>query len=153
MFSRQVQELFKVGYGEVYHVQAPSSRERRHFFEDLILNQAAKAPASKKKSSETNCIFFLWRTLLNLTLKANSWLPPKAPHSLEVLPIAPPPPPRQLAEQEAQKLAVQEEDTLRELRLFLRDVTNRLSQDKRFKAFTKPVDLEEVVIPLLFIKC
>lgn len=58
MFSRQVQELFKVGYGEVYHVQAPSSRERRHFFEDLILNQAAKAPASKKKSSETNCIFF-----------------------------------------------------------------------------------------------
>uniref|UniRef100_A0A3Q2Y4F3 ATPase family AAA domain-containing protein 2 n=1 Tax=Hippocampus comes TaxID=109280 RepID=A0A3Q2Y4F3_HIPCM len=113
----EVQELFKMGYGEVYHVQAPSSRERRNFFEDLILNQAAKAPASKKKST---------------------------PHSLEVLPIAPPPPPRQLAEQEARKLAVQEEDTLRELRLFLRDVTNRLSQDKRFKAFTKPVDLEEV---------
>lgn len=64
----------------------------------------------------------------------------------EVLPIAPPPPPRQLTEEEMQRLDEQEEDTLRELRLFLRDVTNRLSQDKRFKAFTKPVDLEEVVV-------
>lgn len=64
--------------------------------------------------------------------------------ALEVLPVAPPPPPRQLSEQEMQKLEEQEEDTLRELRLFLRDVTNRLAQDKRFKAFTKPVDTEEV---------
>lgn len=81
-------------------------------------------------------------------------------HALEVLPVAPPPPPRQLTEEEIQKLEEQEEDTLRELRLFLRDVTNRLSQDKRFKAFTKPVDLEEVCccavsqyifIPFLFV--
>lgn len=63
---------------------------------------------------------------------------------LEVLPVAPPPPPRQLTEQEQQLLEDQEEDTLRELRLFLRDVTNRLAQDKRFKVFTRPVDLEEV---------
>ncbi|XP_061144051.1 ATPase family AAA domain-containing protein 2-like isoform X1 [Syngnathus typhle] len=117
--SFEVQELFKADYGEVYYVLVPSKQERRHFFEDLILNQAAKAPVSKRKSPA---------------------------HSLEVLPVAPPPPPppRQLVEQEAQKLAEQEEDTLRELRLFLRDVTNRLSHDKRFKAFTKPVDLEEV---------
>lgn len=58
--------------------------------------------------------------------------------------MAPPPPPRQLTEEESRRLDEQEEDTLRELRLFLRDVTNRLSQDKRFKAFTKPVDLDEV---------
>lgn len=64
--------------------------------------------------------------------------------ALDVLPLAPPPTPRQLSEQEQQKLEEQEEDTLRELRLFLRDVTNRLAQDKRFKAFTKPVDTEEV---------
>lgn len=64
--------------------------------------------------------------------------------ALEVLPVAPPLPPRMLTEKEQQRLEEQEEDTLRELRLFLRDVTNRLSQDKRFKAFTKPVDLEEV---------
>lgn len=69
-------------------------------------------------------------------------------NALDVLPVAPPPPPRQLTEEETQRLEEQEEDTLRELRLFLRDVSNRLSQDKRFKAFTKPVDLEEVVVPL-----
>ncbi|TNN36157.1 ATPase family AAA domain-containing protein 2 [Liparis tanakae] len=115
--SAEVQELFRVEYGEVFHVQTPTRRERRNFFEDLLLNQAAKAPASKKKAA----------------LKA-----------LEVLPVAAPPPPRQLTEEETRRLEEQEEDTLRDLRLFLRDVTNRLSQDKRFKAFTKPVDLGEV---------
>ncbi|XP_044214313.1 ATPase family AAA domain-containing protein 2-like isoform X2 [Thunnus albacares] len=115
--SAEVQELFRVEYGEVFLVPVPTSRERRNFFEDLILNQAAKAPASKRKA---------------------------VLHALEVLPVAPPPPPRQLTKEEVQRLEEQEENTLRELRLFLRDVTNRLSQDKRFKAFTKPVDLEEV---------
>lgn len=66
--------------------------------------------------------------------------------ALEVLPVAPPLPPRQLTEEEAKRLEEQEEDTLRELRLFLRDITTRLSTDKRFKAFLKPVDLEEVLL-------
>uniref|UniRef100_A0A8C7KW95 ATPase family AAA domain-containing protein 2 n=1 Tax=Oncorhynchus kisutch TaxID=8019 RepID=A0A8C7KW95_ONCKI len=110
----EVQDLFCAEYGEVLQVQVPTPQERRNFFDDLILNQAAKAPASQKKAA------------------------------LEVLPVAPPLPPRMLTEKEQQRLEEQEEDTLRELRLFLRDVTNRLSQDKRFKAFTKPVDLEEV---------
>ncbi|XP_073782714.1 ATPase family AAA domain-containing protein 2 isoform X1 [Danio rerio] len=113
----EVQDLFHVEYGEVFDVPLPSRDERLRFFEDLILNQAAKAPASKREA----------------VLQA-----------LEVLPVAPPPPPRLLTKQELQKLEEQEEDTLRELRLFLRDVTNRLAQDKRFKAFTKPVDTEEV---------
>uniref|UniRef100_A0A8C7HPE7 ATPase family AAA domain-containing protein 2 n=1 Tax=Oncorhynchus kisutch TaxID=8019 RepID=A0A8C7HPE7_ONCKI len=113
----EVQDLFCAEYGEVLQVQVPTPQERRNFFDDLILNQAAKAPASQKKA----------------VLAA-----------LEVLPVAPPLPPRMLTEKEQQRLEEQEEDTLRELRLFLRDVTNRLSQDKRFKAFTKPVDLEEV---------
>lgn len=73
---------------------------------------------------------------------------PSVLNALEVLPVAPPPPLRQLTEEETQRLEEQEEDTLRELRLFLRNVTNRLSQDKRFKAFTKPVDLEEVTLSL-----
>uniref|UniRef100_A0A8C1IHD7 ATPase family AAA domain-containing protein 2 n=1 Tax=Cyprinus carpio TaxID=7962 RepID=A0A8C1IHD7_CYPCA len=113
----EVQDLFHVEYGEVFNVPLPSWEERLRFFEDLILNQAAKAPASKREA----------------VLQA-----------LEVLPAAPPLPPRQISEQELQKLEEQEEDTLRELRLFLRDITNRLAQDKRFKAFTKPVDTEEV---------
>ncbi|XP_029959269.1 ATPase family AAA domain-containing protein 2 isoform X2 [Salarias fasciatus] len=115
--SLEVQELFRTEYGEVFHVRVPTSRERRDFFEDLILHQAAKAPASRKKA----------------VLQA-----------LEVLPVAPAPPPRPLTPEELRRLEEQEEATLRELRLFLRNVTNRLSQDKRFKAFTKPVDLEEV---------
>lgn len=63
---------------------------------------------------------------------------------LEILPLAPSPPPPQLSEQELLRLEEQEEDVLRELRLFLRNVTERLSLDRRFRTFTKPVDIEEV---------
>ena len=45
-------------YGEVFPVPVPSSRERRNFFEDLILNQAAKAPASKKKAGKKRHLRF-----------------------------------------------------------------------------------------------
>lgn len=51
LFS-QVQELFRIEYGEVFCVRVPNSRERRKFFEDVILNQAAKAPTSKKKAGK-----------------------------------------------------------------------------------------------------
>uniref|UniRef100_A0A674CHK1 ATPase family AAA domain-containing protein 2 n=1 Tax=Salmo trutta TaxID=8032 RepID=A0A674CHK1_SALTR len=113
----EIQTLFRLEYGEVHSIQIPTQQERRKFFENLILSQAARAPASKKKALM---------------------------HAMEVLPLAPPPPPRQMSERECLRLEEQEEDTLRELRLFLRNVTERLSQDKRFKAFTKPVDIEEV---------
>ncbi|XP_050796542.1 ATPase family AAA domain-containing protein 2 isoform X6 [Gopherus flavomarginatus] len=113
----EVQELFVDDYGEVFNIQLPKNEERRKFFEDLILNQAAKPPESKKKA----------------VLQA-----------LEVLPVAPPPEPRQLTVEEVKRLEEQEEDTLRELRIFLRNVTHRLAIDRRFRAFTKPVDLDEV---------
>nr|XP_028592039.1 ATPase family AAA domain-containing protein 2 isoform X1 [Podarcis muralis] len=113
----EVQELFDKAYGEVFDVCLPSADERRKFFENLILHQAAKQPASKKKA----------------VLQA-----------LEVLPVAAAPEPRQLTEEEVKQLEGQEEDTLRELRIFLRNVTHRLAVDKRFRAFTKPVDLHEV---------
>lgn len=63
---------------------------------------------------------------------------------MEVLPLAPPPPARKMSAQEHLRLEEQEEDVLRELRLFLRNITERLSLDRRFKAFTKPVNIEEV---------
>lgn len=62
----------------------------------------------------------------------------------EVLPVAEAPCPRVLSVEEQRRLAEQEENTLRELRLFLRDVTKRLATDKRFNIFSKPVDIEEV---------
>jgi glycerophosphoryl diester phosphodiesterase len=63
---------------------------------------------------------------------------------LEELPRAAPPEPRQLTATELKKLQSQEEVTLRELRLFLRDVLNKLGRDRKFVIFTKPVDEEEV---------
>lgn len=63
---------------------------------------------------------------------------------MEVLPFAPTPPPRQLSEPELQKARQDEENTMRELRIFLRDVNAKLFQDRRFKEFSKPVDLIEV---------
>uniref|UniRef100_A0A672YEY5 ATPase family AAA domain containing 2 n=1 Tax=Sphaeramia orbicularis TaxID=375764 RepID=A0A672YEY5_9TELE len=113
----EVQSLFRVQYGEVYTVGVPTKQERTDFFKDLILNQAAEAPPTNHKTLAQD---------------------------LEVLPLAPPPPPRQLSEQERLRLEEQEEDILRELRLFLRNVTERLFLDPRFKAFTEPVDEDEV---------
>ncbi|XP_042321587.1 ATPase family AAA domain-containing protein 2 isoform X2 [Sceloporus undulatus] len=113
----EVQDLFAKDYGEVFDVYSPNVEERRKFFKDLLLHQAVKPPASKKKA---------------------------VLQSLEILPVALPPEPRQLTEEEIKQLEEQEEDTLRELRIFLRSVTHRLAIDKRFRAFTKPVDLHEV---------
>ncbi|XP_042070500.1 ATPase family AAA domain-containing protein 2-like [Haplochromis burtoni] len=113
----EIQSLFREDYGEVYVLRVPTQQERTSFFQDLILNQAAEAPPSKRKTLS---------------------------QAMEVLPLAPPPPPRKMSEQEHLRLEEQEEDVLRELRLFLRNITERLSLDRRFKAFTKPVDIEEV---------
>lgn len=62
----------------------------------------------------------------------------------EILPVAEDPGSRVLSAEEQRRLAEQEENMLRELRLFLRDVTKRLATDKRFNIFSKPVDIEEV---------
>ncbi|XP_052016380.1 ATPase family AAA domain-containing protein 2 isoform X2 [Apodemus sylvaticus] len=113
----EVQELFTHDYGEIFNVQLPNEEERTKFFEDLILKHAAKPPVSQKKA----------------VLQA-----------LEVLPVAPPPEPRPLTAEELKRLEEQEEDTFRELRIFLRNITHRLAIDKRFRVFTKPVDPDEV---------
>ncbi|XP_038666245.1 ATPase family AAA domain-containing protein 2-like isoform X3 [Scyliorhinus canicula] len=115
--AEEVKKMFVCHYGEVFNVELPSHKERKKFFEDLILKQAAKPPPPKKKP----------------VLQA-----------LEVLPVAPPLEPQRLSKDEVKRLEEEEECTLRELRLFLRDVTHRLANDKRFRAFTKPVDFEEV---------
>jgi len=70
--------------------------------------------------------------------------PPQSARCEEVLPEAEAPGPRVLSTEEQRRLAEQEENTLRELRLFLRDVTKRLATDKRFNIFSKPVDIDEV---------
>lgn len=69
---------------------------------------------------------------------------------LEVLPFAPTPPPRQLTEAELKKVRQDEENTMRELRIFLRDVHAKLMMDRRFKEFSKPVDLLEVHFEIIW---
>lgn len=71
-----------------------------------------------------------------------------AQKALEVLPKAPPPEPRKLTDNELKRLNQQEEATMRELRLFLRDVLNKLGRDRKFQIFAKPVDEEEVSVCL-----
>lgn len=62
----------------------------------------------------------------------------------EVLREASPPRQRDLTAQESKSLLQEEEAVLRELRLFLREITWKLLADRKFKEFSKPVDLEEV---------
>ncbi|XP_077365895.1 ATPase family AAA domain-containing protein 2B isoform X2 [Festucalex cinctus] len=116
LLSDEVRSMFQKAYGEVVTLQPPGDRERRSFFSDLLLVQAAKAPPRLRNTGRCE----------------------------EVLPVAEAPGPRVLSAEEQRRLAEQEENTLRELRLFLRDVTKRLATDKRFNIFSKPVDIEEV---------
>uniref|UniRef100_A0A8C7GCR1 ATPase family AAA domain-containing protein 2 n=1 Tax=Oncorhynchus kisutch TaxID=8019 RepID=A0A8C7GCR1_ONCKI len=114
---QEVKLMFQTTYGEVVSLSSPGEEDRRRFFMDLLLVQAARAPSHRRH---------------------------KALLCEEVLPVAEVPGPRVLSHEEQLRLADQEENTLRELRLFLRDVTKRLAIDKRFNIFSKPVDIEEV---------
>uniref|UniRef100_U3JG47 Bromo domain-containing protein n=1 Tax=Ficedula albicollis TaxID=59894 RepID=U3JG47_FICAL len=118
MFSDLPEEVsLLIQYEEVFYIQRPSEEDRLRFFKGLILDEAAMPPPRRKQA---------------------------ALRALEVLPLALPCPARELSEAEKQRMEDQEENTLRELRLFLRDVTKRLATDKRFNIFSKPVDIEEV---------
>uniref|UniRef100_A0A8C8DNL8 ATPase family AAA domain-containing protein 2 n=1 Tax=Oryzias sinensis TaxID=183150 RepID=A0A8C8DNL8_9TELE len=111
--SDEVRSMFQKAYGEVVVLCPLGEEERRSFFSDLLLVQAARPNRKKQRCNE-------------------------------VLQVAEAPGQRVLSAEERRRLAEQEENTLRELRLFLRDVTKRLATDKRFSIFSKPVDIEEV---------
>ncbi|KAJ3583061.1 hypothetical protein NHX12_034506 [Muraenolepis orangiensis] len=112
----QVKSLFQRAFGEVVTLSPPAEDQRKNFFSDLLLVQAVRPPTRTRTAERCT----------------------------EVLPVAQAPAPRVLSAEEQRRLAEQEDDTLRELRLFLRDVTKRLATDKRFSIFSKPVDIEEV---------
>uniref|UniRef100_A0A3P9JWF6 ATPase family AAA domain-containing protein 2 n=1 Tax=Oryzias latipes TaxID=8090 RepID=A0A3P9JWF6_ORYLA len=114
--SDEVRSMFQKAYGEVVILCPLGEEERRNFFSDLLLVQAARPPPRLRSTERCN----------------------------EVLQVAEAPGQRVLSAEEQRRLAEQEENTLRELRLFLRDVTKRLATDKRFSIFSKPVDIEEV---------
>ncbi|CAL8394639.1 unnamed protein product [Arctogadus glacialis] len=115
--SEEVKCLFQRAFGEVVTLSPPGEEERKNFFSDLLLVQAVRPPPRPRATVERGA---------------------------EVLPVAEAPGPRALSAEEQWRLAEQEENTQRELRLFLRDVTKRLATDKRFSIFSKPVDIDEV---------
>ena len=65
------------------------------------------------------------------------------------LPLAPPPKSRQLAPGELNKMDRQRDSVLRELRIFLREATNKLMAERKFKEFTRPVGPEEVGVVMM----
>jgi hypothetical protein len=71
-------------------------------------------------------------------------LPPLPDLPVETLPVAAPPKPRELNKEEVSRIVRQREAVLRELRVFLRDATNKLLAERKFKEFVKPVNPEEV---------
>lgn len=86
---------------EVFHLEPPSLAERTAFFKPLI-QEAMRPPRTYRPRPKT---------------------PPP-------LPRAPTPPPPPLTEEQAKKLYETEEHTLRELRIFLRDICKKLANNR-----------------------
>ncbi|KAF5307164.1 hypothetical protein FQR65_LT00680 [Abscondita terminalis] len=113
---KEIQNIFSHYRKEVYQVNRPNAEARRAFFKPLLIEACLKPMQQSRKRVST---------------------PPP-------LPRAPTPPPTPISEATAKKLYEQEERTLRELRIFLRDMCKKLANNKLFFMFTKPVDTEEV---------
>ncbi|KAL3287427.1 hypothetical protein HHI36_001898 [Cryptolaemus montrouzieri] len=112
----RVKKLFSTYRKEVFQISAPSAEQRKNFFKPLIMENSMKPVRLPRQKTRT---------------------PPP-------LPKAPTPPPSPISEEQLKKLYEKEEHTLRELRIFLRDMCRKLAQNKMFFMFTKPVDIEEV---------
>lgn len=120
----QVKELFSDYRGEVITVGKPDAAKRKVFFAPIFTVIPLRPPKPRRKAA--------------------------AP--LPDLPLAPPPEPRKLSEEEQKALYEKEEGTLRELRIFLREICAKLARNRQFYMFTKPVDIEEVPDYLTIIK-
>ncbi|GFN79136.1 ATPase family aaa domain-containing protein 2b [Plakobranchus ocellatus] len=111
-----LRSLFSTSSCEVSVMRNPNKDERHAFFKDLLLIQAFKPPPQKKQAAQ---------------------------RMLEALPRAVPAKPRDLSPEELALLEEKEELTLMELRIFLRDVLNKLGTDKKFSIFAKPVNIDD----------
>ncbi|XP_054717398.1 LOW QUALITY PROTEIN: ATPase family AAA domain-containing protein 2-like [Uloborus diversus] len=113
----RIQEIFGASADQVFCMRNPTHDERRSFFSNLV------------------------HEIYKLPQKA----PVEKPAEEEILPVAPPlPVSRKLTAEELERLRQREEATLRELRVFLRDILTKLARDRRFSVFSRPVDPEEV---------
>ncbi|XP_063905378.1 ATPase family AAA domain-containing protein 2-like [Zophobas morio] len=112
----EIQNIFSRYRKEVYQLDLPNDCNREAFFKPLLIDTCLKSPRPRRQRPKT---------------------PPPLPKACT-------PPPTPLTEEQMRKLYEQEEHTLRELRIFLRDICKKLANNKLFYMFTKPVDTEEV---------
>ncbi|KAJ8925460.1 hypothetical protein NQ315_009294 [Exocentrus adspersus] len=112
----ELKDIFSFYRNEVMEVTVPNAEMRKLFYKPLVIDSSLKPSRQPRERPKT---------------------PPP-------LPRAPTPPPPPLNETECKKLYDREEHTLRELRIFLRDMCKKLASNKLFFMFTKPVDTEEV---------
>lgn len=87
---------------EIVQLHPPTAEARRLFYKPLIINGSLQQPRSNREL-------------------------PKTPSPL---PRAPTPAPTPLTEEQKKKLYETEEHTLRELRIFLRDMCKKLANNK-----------------------
>ena len=109
--------LFNEDDDEVFRCRPFNESERRAFFYPVLMEKCLRAPVCRKKAADA---------------------------AMEVLPVAPAPPQRQLSETERAHVERKEEATLRELRIFLREILAKMARNKLFYYFTRPVNLQEV---------
>ncbi|XP_047347305.1 ATPase family AAA domain-containing protein 2-like isoform X1 [Vespa velutina] len=112
----QLKNLFSELRGEVYTMKIPNSEQRSKFFKPIFTVQSLRQPQIKDNKVQV----------------------------LEELPLAPDPMPKKLSDEEKKMLYEKEEVSLRELRIFLREICAKLARNRQFFMFTKPVDTEEV---------
>ncbi|XP_019698799.1 ATPase family AAA domain-containing protein 2 isoform X1 [Harpegnathos saltator] len=120
----QLKNLFSELRGEVYSMKTPTTEQRKKFFRPIFMVQSVRQPRIKSNKVDV----------------------------LETLPLAPDPLPKKLTEEEKQIMYEKDEVSLRELRIFLREICAKLARNRQFFMFTKPVDIEEVPDYNLIIK-
>ncbi|XP_035828419.1 ATPase family AAA domain-containing protein 2 isoform X2 [Aplysia californica] len=116
-----------------------SSKQWTRLHSGLHKNRCCKT--KRVKTEPTDSLVSKRHPRYNLRLQ--TWLHPGAQRMLEVLPKAVANKPRELNKEELKQLMEKEELTLMELRIFLRDVLNKLGGDKKFSIFAKPVDIDD----------
>lgn len=99
----QLKNLFSALRGEIHSISSPTEEQRIKFFKPVFTVQSLKPPQMKKKSIE----------------------------ELEELPLAPDPEPKKLTAEEQKVLYEKEEISLRELRIFLREICAKLARNRQ----------------------
>lgn len=94
--------MFSPYRNEIYELIAPTKQQQHNFFKSLLIDACLKSPRTQRHRPETP-------------------LP---------LPKAPTPPPMPLSEEQKQKMFEVEEHTLRELRIFLREICKKLANNR-----------------------